>query len=115
MQAGLPPLIHGDGKQTRDLVYVRDVVRANLLACETEAAAGQVPSVASWQRVSLLQLVDTLNGLCGTRFSPTLGSERLGDIRHSQGDGGSMAGLGFRVETPLAEGLRQVVGQMNYA
>jgi UDP-glucose 4-epimerase len=112
MKAGLPPVIHGDGKQTRDFVYVGDVVRANLLASEHEAAAGQVLNVTSGRSVSLLQLVDMLNGLCGTELSPTFGPERPGDIRHSQGDGARLAGFGFKGETPLAEGLRQVVGQM---
>lgn len=110
MKASQPPVIYGDGKQTRDFVHVSDVVRVNLLACEHKAAKGQVLNVASGQRVSLLELVEVLNDLLGTRLSPQFEPERPGDIRHSAGDGGRLAAqLHFRVKTPLAEELKQLI------
>ena len=109
MKTGQPPVIYGDGEQTRDFVYVADVVRANLAACKGPRAVGQVLNVASGQRIPLLQLVDTLNAALGTQLAPEFKPERKGDIRHSGGDGGRMAELlGLGVATSLAEGLKQV-------
>ena len=93
MKMGQPPVVYGDGEQTRDFVYVADVVRANLAACEGPRAVGQVINVASGQRVSLLELVATLNAVLGTQLAPEFKPERKGDIRHSAGDGGQMAEL----------------------
>jgi UDP-glucose 4-epimerase len=110
MQAGQPPVIYGDGEQTRDFVYVGDVVRATLLACEADGFDGQVFNVASGQRVSLLELVDTLNGLLDTHLAPQFEAERVGDVRHSAGGGGRLAAaLGYRVETSLAGGLKKLL------
>jgi nucleoside-diphosphate-sugar epimerase len=83
-----------------------------LLACENEEAVGRVLNVASGHRVSLLELVDTLNGLLNTQVSPRFEPERTGDIRHSAGDGSQLTAL-FQggVETCLAEGLDQFVAR----
>lgn len=109
LTAGQPPVIYGDGRQTRDFVFVGDVAQANLLACERPEAIGQVLNVASGQSVSLLELVDRLNRLHGQSFAPQFQPARAGDIRHSVGDGQRLAALGFRAETSLAEGLKQMV------
>jgi UDP-glucose 4-epimerase len=110
IRAGQPPVIYGDGQQTRDFVHVSDVVRANLLACEREQAIGQVFNIASGQRVSLLGLIDTFNKLQGAQFEPQFKPERAGDIRHSAGDGERIASLlGFRPQMSLENGLRQFV------
>jgi nucleoside-diphosphate-sugar epimerase len=110
VKAGQPPVIYGDGQQTRDFVHVSDIVRANLLACEHPSVPGHVINVASGRSVSLLELVDTLNGLAGTQLSPTFEPERAGDIRHSVGDTEQLVTLlDFRVETPLPEGLEQLM------
>jgi UDP-glucose 4-epimerase len=111
MQSNQSPIIYGDGQQTRDFVHVSDVVRANLLACECDEAIGQVFNVASGRGVSLLELVDTLNRLGNTQFSPQFAAPRAGDIGHSEGDAKRIATLlGFRAETPLDRGLRQLYG-----
>lgn len=110
IKAGQPPVIYGDGQQTRDFVHVSDVVRANLLVCERKEAIGQVLNVASGRRVSLLELADTFNRLQGTRFAPQLEPERAGDIRHSAGAGERIATvLGFSPQTLLDDGLRPLV------
>ena len=109
-------MIYGDGKQTRDFVFVGDIVRANLQACVNEEAVGRVLNVASGRRVSLLKLVDTLNGLLGTQVAPTFEPERTGDIRHSAGDGRQLAKLfHFGAETLLADGLEQLIVQTQQA
>lgn len=111
MRAGEPPIVFGDGEQTRDFVHVSNIVRANLAVCERPEAVGKVFNVASERRTSLLDLVATLNGLLGTDLAPIFQAERSGDIKHSVGSGARAARtLGFRVETQLAEGLRLMLG-----
>lgn len=110
LKQDLPPLIYGDGRQTRDFVYVSDVVRTNLLACEREEATGQVLNVTSGCDVSLVELADTLNELCHTRFTPRFEPARAGDIRRSRGDGTRLAAvLGFQPAISLLTGLRQTL------
>jgi UDP-glucose 4-epimerase len=107
-----PPIIYGDGLQTRDFVQVTDVVNANLLACEREDADGQVLNVASGRGVSLLGLVAALNELCNTNFTPQFEPARLGDVRHSRGDSTRLATvLGFEPAVSLVAGLQQMVSQ----
>lgn len=109
MKAGQPPVIYGDGRQTRDFVHVSDVVRANLLACECDQAIGQILNVASAQRISLLEIVDVINILLGTRLQPKFEPARAGDIRHSLGDCERLMKLGFRITMTLPAGLKQLI------
>ena len=64
---GLSPTIFGDGKQTRDFVNVADIVRANMLAAESPAAAGERFNVASGRSVSILELLESLKAVTGRR------------------------------------------------
>jgi nucleoside-diphosphate-sugar epimerase len=107
MKAGQAPTIFGDGEQTRDFVHVSDVVRANLLACWRDEAIGRVFNVGSGCGLSLLQLVETLNQIQDRHIAPQFAPERLGDIRHSRGDGTTSAEvLGFTPQMALIDGLR---------
>lgn len=110
--SGQPPLIYGDGLQTRDFVHVRDVVRANLLACDSPAAVGQVFNIASGHGLSLLDLIGAFSQLRGQSIEPQHLPERPGDIKHSCGDGGRIAAaLGFYPQMTLQEGLQNLNGQ----
>lgn len=105
-----PPIIYGDGTQTRDFVYVADVVRANLLACEQEGAIGQVFNITTGRGVSLLELMEELSDLLGVQIQPEFQAERAGDIKHSRGDGSLIAKtLLFAPTTNLREGLRNLL------
>lgn len=84
MLAGQPPVIFGNGHQSRDFTYIDNVVHGNLLALKAPEAAGQMMNLATGGRVSLLELVDKLNALLGTRFVPRFEPPRLGDIQHSR-------------------------------
>jgi len=109
MKAGQPPIIYGDGLQTRDFVHVSDIVRANLLACECDEAIGQIFNVASGRASSLLDLVEALNHARAARLRPIFEPARAGDIRDSVGSSERIAAaLGFKIETPLAMGLAQL-------
>ena len=110
MMAGGSPTIFGDGLQTRDFVHIDDVVEANLLACTRPGVAGGVFNVAGGHRITLLELVATLNRVLGTQIEPTLAPPRPGDIVHSCADiTAARDGLGFTPKVDLAEGLRRTI------
>ena len=83
---GEPPVIFGDGEQTRDFTYVENVYLANRLACTAKGVAGQVINVACGTPVSVNQLVDILNGIIGTRIEARHEPERPGEVKHSAAD-----------------------------
>lgn len=110
---GQPVTIFGDGRQTRDLIYVEDVARANLLAAEHPAAAGQVFNVCTGRETSLLDLLDVLDELCPGSAAPQFAGPRSGDIYRSLGSPAkALETLGFRAETPLADGLKATLEWM---
>ncbi len=80
---GTPPVINGDGLQTRDFVYVGDVVQALLSAATSPAAPGRVFNVGTGRSVSILELWWTIARLAGTEVRPTHGPARPGDVPHS--------------------------------
>lgn len=83
---GRPPTIFGDGEQSRDLVFVDDVVQANLLACHAKDAAGEVFNVARGTCTTINDLVTAIRNLIGSNIEPVYVHEREGDVRHSQAD-----------------------------
>lgn len=104
------PIVLGDGKQTRDFIYVEDVVRANLLAAETEAAAGQTINICSGKENSLLDLLEALYALFPSAPEPEYTAPRLGDVPRSVGNPRLASEvLGFKAQTKLADGLARCV------
>ncbi|HID83796.1 MAG TPA: NAD-dependent epimerase/dehydratase family protein [Anaerolineales bacterium] len=110
---GQPPTVFGDGTQRRDFVFVGDVVRANLLAAERSAADGQALNICTGVEVSLLDLLAVLRDLVPNAPEPVFAPPRPGDIHRSVGDPSRAERLlGFRAQTPLREGLAQVMAWM---
>lgn len=110
LDQGEQPTIYGDGTQSRDFVYVDDVVEANLLAAAAPKAAGRVYNIASGEPVSLHELLAVLSPLVGGSSSPVYRSARAGDIRHSAGNPArAREELGFEAAVPLPVGLARVV------
>jgi nucleoside-diphosphate-sugar epimerase len=111
--SGKRPTIYGDGQQTRDFTYVKNVVLANLLACSTSAADGRSVNIACGDRISLLDLMSQINILLGTNIEPIFEPERAGDVKHSLADiSRAESLLGYRTEIPFAEGMRRTVDYM---
>ena len=111
MLRGEPPVVYGDGAQSRDFTYVANVVEANLLACQSEPAVGQVMNAALGGRASLLDLVAALNRILETDLAPRFEAERPGDVKHSQADTARMEELlGFAPVVDFDAGLRRTVG-----
>jgi UDP-glucose 4-epimerase len=108
--AGEGCTIYGDGEQTRDFVYVGDVVRAITLAAGVPAQQlpdGAVFNVGRGEQTSLNQIVDMLEELSGQSLEITYAAERTGDIKHSVADIGlARDALGFQPQTPLFDGLQ---------
>jgi UDP-N-acetylglucosamine/UDP-N-acetyl-alpha-D-glucosaminouronate 4-epimerase len=110
MIRGESPLIHGDGEQSRDFTYVRNVVDANLLAAEAAGIAGRVYNVACGESVTLNQLFSELTELLGSDCPPVYGPPRSGDVRHSLADiAAARRELGYEPAVSLREGLGRTV------
>jgi UDP-glucose 4-epimerase len=108
MLARRSPVVHGDGGQARDFTPVENVVQANLLAAQAPGVAGKVFNVACGASVSLLELIDTLNGLLGTHIRPAHTAPRPGDVRHSRADiSRARVELGYRPSVGWEQGLRR--------
>ena len=109
---GEPITIYGDGKQSRDFIFVKDVVRANLQAAESDAA-GQAFNICTGQETTLLDLLEELSELSPRQPEVRFEAPRLGDIYRSKGNPEkAAAALDFRAETSLANGLAQTVAWM---
>ena len=108
MLRGERPTIFGDGKQTRDFVYVQNIVEATLKACQSRSGAGEVFNVGTGRQTSLLELVATLNGLLGTDLEPIHQPERAGDVRRSVADiSRAHVQLGYECGIGLKAGLER--------
>jgi UDP-N-acetylglucosamine 4-epimerase len=78
-----PPVIYGDGDQSRDFTYVENVVQANLLAMEAAAISGRVFNIACGQRVSVNDLLSRLQEISGIIIPAQFEPARSGEVRHS--------------------------------
>lgn len=110
LRAGEAPVIFGDGEQTRDYVYVGDVVRANLLAAASEAAVGSVFNIGSGERTSLNTLLRVMGEVMNVPVAPERTPARTGDIRHSVASitrAGEL--LGYAPQVTLREGLASLL------
>src|SRR5262249_27705356 len=83
---GRQPTIYGAGEQTRDFTYVANVVDGVLRASEAPKAAGEMMNVATGGRISLNELLHTMNRLLGTNIQAIYKEPRAGDVRDSQAD-----------------------------
>lgn len=101
-----PAVIYGDGNQSRDFIYVQDVVRANLLAASAKNAGGQVINIGSGSAVTINQLWQAICALCGRSLEPQYAGKRAGDIIKSlAGVDKAKTLLGFECEVPFKKGL----------
>jgi len=105
-----PPVIYGDGEQTRDFTYVEDVVEAHMLALNSKSAVGEVFNIATGHATRINELVKILADVMQVPpLRPIYAESRLGDIRHSCGDiTKARRVLGYVPNFPLKEGLRKL-------
>ncbi len=111
-----PITIYGDGGQTRDLINVRDVVQANLLASQHPAAPGQIFNVCTGVETRILDLLDILYELFPNAPKHVHAEPRAGDIYRSIGTPQKIKDtLSFDPKVTLAEGLKEAVEEMRGA
>jgi nucleoside-diphosphate-sugar epimerase len=106
--AGQAPIIHGDGKQSRDFTYVDNAVHANLLAARRDQKlAGEVINVGCGTRIDVLELAARVGKVLGRAdLIPTHAPERVGDIKHSFADLTlARSLLGYEPLVSFADGL----------
>jgi len=110
---GKPVTVYGDGGQTRDLINVRDVVRANLIASEHASAAGKIFNVCTGLETRLLDLLDVMYELIPDVPPPQFAAPRAGDIYRSVGSPQKARDLlGFQAEISLVDGLKETIDWM---
>jgi UDP-glucose 4-epimerase len=108
--AGKPPVVYGDGHQSRDFTYVDNVVHGNLLAADATQVAGRTLNLANGLATSLLELLELLNELLGTAVAPEFAEPRPGDVRESLADiSAARELLGFEPLVTFEEGLRKSI------
>jgi len=102
-----PPMICGDGEQSRDFTYVEDVVELNLKAARAPEASGKVYNAGNGGRITLNESWRLLQKIEGLSIPPTYGPPRPGDVRDSQADtSAAVAELGHAPRYSFEEGLR---------
>ena len=110
LDEGRSPTIYGDGEQSRDFTFVKNVVEVNLLAARATGLTQRIFNVACGERVTLNELLEQLQKLCGTEIEPVFEASRAGDVKHSLADIElAKEELGFTPRFSLEEGLAETV------
>jgi UDP-glucose 4-epimerase len=99
--------IYGDGEQTRDFVYVKDVVAANELAARSSATG--VYNIACGGRITINDLAKNIIAITGSSSKILYAPERAGDVKHSQADISRASAIGFRPQYSLERGLKPTI------
>jgi len=104
------PTIYGDGKQTRDFIFVKDVVKASILAAECEKADNAIINIGCGKSISINQLAEKIIKLSGKKLKPVYYPPLAGDIRHSLANvSRTKELLDFEAKTPLEDGLLEII------
>jgi UDP-glucose 4-epimerase len=108
--AGVPPIIYGDGEQTRDFTYISNVIDANWVAATHPRAVGEAFNIGCGTRTSLNQLVREMSEILTTSREPQYEPGRAGDVRHSLADTSKAKRLlDYQPAVTLREGLIKVI------
>ncbi|MGF3105055.1 NAD-dependent epimerase/dehydratase family protein [Rossellomorea sp. DUT-2] len=105
--------LYGDGEQTRDFIYVKDVVQANLLVSESREAIGKVFNVGTGESTSLNELIGMYEEITNTKLPIKQLEERSGDIKESYSDISELKSLGFDPKFSMREGLLEYWNKEN--
>jgi UDP-glucose 4-epimerase len=112
LRTGESPIVHGDGLQSRDFAFIRDVVAANLGAASAPAenCSGKAYNIAGGGEYTLMDLLGILGDILGVEPKPTHTDPRPGDVRHTKADI-SAAGrdIGYKPSVSFREGLEHTV------
>jgi UDP-glucose 4-epimerase len=107
---GEPPVIYGDGEQTRDFTYIDDVVEANLTLLETDAADGEILNVGSTGNISITELAEHVIAETGADVEPVSTDPKEADARHTHADVSKARELiGYEPSTGIREGVSRFI------
>jgi len=107
-----PPIIYGDGNQTRDFTYIRDAVQANILAAESQASG--VYNIGTGESVTINNLVHLITEVLAENIKPIYDNPRPGDIRDSLANISSATkAFGYRPEYSLKNGILEIINSGN--
>ena len=112
IKEGNSPIIFGDGEQSRDFTFVSNVVEANLLACQNGAKefSGDVFNAAYGKRITINELVYSINKILKTNIKPDYADPRPGDVKHSLSNIGKIRQLlDYNPQVDFYEGLERVI------
>jgi UDP-glucose 4-epimerase len=101
------PTIYGDGQQSRDFTYVKNVVEANLLACESDASG--TFNIACGRSVTINELVTLINEIAGTAIEPKYVASRPGDVKHSLADITKARSFGYSPSDSFKDELAETI------
>ena len=104
---GNPPIIFGDGEQTRDFTFIKDVVEANILAVESDVTG--IFNIGKGENISLNRLAELVIRLLGGNVKPVYEESRPGDIRHSVAAISRAGRFGYAPKWSLEEGLKEII------
>jgi dTDP-L-rhamnose 4-epimerase len=105
---GQPPVLYEDGEQTRDLCYVGDVVRANLIAASTDGLDGLPVNVGSGRPTTIREIAEKVSEALEVHVEPLARGEfRPGEMRHLTSDISRAASAGYAPEVGLEEGIER--------
>ena len=94
---GKQPEIYGDGEQTRDFVFVRDVAKANVCACKSDYNG--IVNIASGEKITINQLYEIVKKTLNSDLEPKYLPQRQGDIKHSLADVKNMEEINFKIDS----------------
>lgn len=107
--------VYGDGQQTRDFVYIKDVIAATRFVMSHETAAGNVYNVATGMETSILNVIQGLETITGIKAQILFSEKRTGDIERSFADISRLRALGFTPRYSLLESLKEYVASAEEA
>ncbi|MGL6299113.1 MAG: NAD-dependent epimerase/dehydratase family protein [Methanobacteriaceae archaeon] len=101
------PTIYGDGEQSRDFIYVEDVVKANILACESNYNG--VLNLATGKTLSINELFYVIRDIIGSNIEPNYEKARAGDIKHSSANIDKLKNINFKADLNFEKQLKETV------
>jgi len=103
----LPPIIFGDGEQSRDFTFIEDVVRANILAGESDSEG--VYNIGSGKSVTINRLAEIITNFAYKELTPIYEKPRIGDPRHTLASISKATNFGYKPQWALEDGIRKII------
>ena len=105
-----PPIIYGDGEQTRDFTFVKDVIQANIIGAESDACG--IFNIGRGENSTLNDLAKTITDLMGKDLQSEYQPPRVGDVRDSLADISKARAIGYEPQYSLDKGLRETIKRL---